>query len=183
MRQLKKSQDKTGRNVAGHFLELPDKKQYPDYYAQVRMPISLSMVEKRLEKEEYETMEKLESDLKRLVQNAKEYNSTKSEIYDDAERIRKALSNFMPKHNPAYLNPNYRAYPTPLPHEELKNGTSTPLTNGHSSSLKITLTNRRASMPASATEDDGPDDDMIDKQLEIIDELMEQPSAEYVSQV
>ena len=42
----------------------------------------------------YATMEKLESDLKRLVQNAKEFNSTKSEVYEDAERIRKALSNF-----------------------------------------------------------------------------------------
>ena len=59
----------------------------------------------------------LESDLKRLIQNAKDFNATSSKIYEDAERIRKALSNFMPKHNPAYNDKDYRAAPTPLPQD------------------------------------------------------------------
>jgi hypothetical protein len=74
-------------------------------------------------------MTALESDLKRMVQNAKEFNVTGSKVYEDAERIRKALSNFMPKHNPAYKDQDYRAQPTPVPdnndkesnHEELDN--------------------------------------------------------------
>src|SRR5271170_3006997 len=91
-------------------------------------------------------MEKLESDLKRLVQNAKEFNSTKSEVYEDAERIRKALSNFMPKHNPAYLNPSYRAYPTPIPRERLDsrpNSISTPAAdiNGSLEKLRVSFPN------------------------------------------
>ena len=81
------------------------------------MPLSLNMIEHRLEKYEYENMEQLEADLKRMVQNAKDYNSSKSAIFEDAERIRKALSNYMPKHNPAYLRSEYRAYPTPIPQE------------------------------------------------------------------
>ncbi len=81
------------------------------------MPLSLNIIEQRLENFEYENMEKLESDLKRMVQNAKDYNHVKSPIYEDAERIRKALSNFMPKHNPAYLRPDYRAIPTPIPQD------------------------------------------------------------------
>ncbi|KIV77162.1 hypothetical protein PV11_08986 [Exophiala sideris] len=124
---LKKSQDKNGRNVAVHFIDLPDRDEYPDYYQATAMPLSLNMIEERLKKLEYENMERLESDLKRMVQNAKDYNHYKSPIFEDAERIRKALSNFMPKHNPAYLRPDYRAYPTPIPdHLEQQNDASTP---------------------------------------------------------
>ena len=53
-----------------------------------------------------------------MVNNAKSYNEKSSIVYADAERIRKALSNFMTKHNPAYLDPEYIAFPTPLPGEE-----------------------------------------------------------------
>jgi hypothetical protein len=114
---LKRSQDKLGRNVAVHFLDLPSRTEYPDYYQQTPMPLSLNIIEQKLVNFEYENLERLESDLKRMVQNAKDYNSSKSAIFEDAERIRKALSNFMPKHNPAYLREDYRAYPTPIPQE------------------------------------------------------------------
>ena len=53
-----------------------------------------------------------------MITNAKAFNERTSEIFADAERIRKALSNFMPKHNPAYRDANYVAFPTPLPGEE-----------------------------------------------------------------
>ena len=115
--QLKRSQDKFGRDVAVHFLDLPSRTDYPDYYQQTPMPLSLNIIEQRLRNLEYANLEVLESDLKRMVQNAKDYNNSKSEIFEDAERIRKALSNFMPKHNPAYLREDYRAYPTPIPPE------------------------------------------------------------------
>lgn len=143
----------------------------------------------KLENYEYATMEKLESDLKRLVQNAKEFNSTKSEVYEDAERIRKALSNFMPKHNPAYLDPAYRAYPTPLPARtsDSRPGNANPPardTSGNPDSLKIklpnTIGNRRKSSAQPIDDDDGPEGDMISKQIEIIDQMVELPNAEYV---
>ena len=135
-------------------------------------------------------MEKLESDLKRMIQNAKEFNSTKSEVYEDAERIRKALSNFMPKYNPAYLDPTYRAYPTPLTgwasnarHESRI--TPAKEANGNVDSLKIKLPNnigsRRKSSAPPADDDDAAEDEMISKQVELIDQMMELPNAEFVS--
>jgi hypothetical protein len=59
----------------------------------------------------------VESDLKRMVKNAKDYNDRNSSIFADAERIRKLLSNFMVKHNPAYNDPNYVAVATSAPGE------------------------------------------------------------------
>jgi hypothetical protein len=60
-------------------------------------------------------MTALESDVKRLVVNAKQYNDKRSTVYEDAERLRKTASNFFTKHNPAYRNPSYVAIPTPIP--------------------------------------------------------------------
>lgn len=57
-----------------------------------------------------------------MVTNAKRYNDKNSNIFADAERIRKMLSNTMPKINPAYKDPKYTAVPTPLPEEVSENG-------------------------------------------------------------
>ena len=57
-----------------------------------------------------------------MVANAKQYNERGSEIFSDAERIRKVLCAFMKPNNPAYRNPNYSAFPTPLPNENGASG-------------------------------------------------------------
>ena len=59
----------------------------------------------------------MESDAKRLVANAKSYNEKDSEVWADAERVRKITSDFMRKNNPAYKDPRYAAFATPLPGE------------------------------------------------------------------
>lgn len=68
-----------------------------------------------MNKHEYPTLSSLEGDFKRLVSNAKETNSRQSEVFSDSERVRKAVSNLMVKHNPAYKTGNYQAVATPLP--------------------------------------------------------------------
>ncbi|KAH0135078.1 Bromodomain-containing protein, partial [Aureobasidium melanogenum] len=112
---LKSAKDKTGRLIADLFIDLPSKKELPDYYRTIKLPIAISTVQDKLERHEYPTLSTVESDIKRMVANAKQYNDDKSTVYQDAERIRKALSNFMTKHNPAYKDPNYIAIPTPIP--------------------------------------------------------------------
>jgi hypothetical protein len=104
--------------VATNFLTLPNKRELPDYYRVIKMPIALDTIEEKLKRREFPNLTSLESYCKRMISNAKEYNQKGSEIYDDAERIRKALSNFMTKNNPAYKKPGYVAFPTPLPAED-----------------------------------------------------------------
>lgn len=82
------------------------------------MPIAVDNIQEKLLRREFKNLTDLESYFKRMISNAKEYNTRGSELYDDAERLRKALSNFMTKTNPAYkLIPGYVAAPTPLPNE------------------------------------------------------------------
>lgn len=59
----------------------------------------------------------MESDVKRMVSNAKAFNEKNSSVYDDAERIRKTAFNWMSRQNPAYKTPGYVAVPTPIPTE------------------------------------------------------------------
>ena len=50
-----------------------------------------------------------------MVNNAKHFNDRKSQIYEDAERVRKTTFNYMVKNNPAYRDKQYAAIATPLP--------------------------------------------------------------------
>lgn len=82
------------------------------------MPISLGMVESKLKDGGFKNLSELESYLKRMIQNAKEFFPRSSSTFDDAERVRKAVSNYMTKTNPAYQKRGYQAVPTPLPPED-----------------------------------------------------------------
>lgn len=108
----------SGRTVADHFEELPPRKKNEDYYKAIRLPISLAIIEQKLNNHEFSTLSELEAYFKRMVLNAKEYYSRGSQVFEDSERIRKALSNYMTKTNPAYKLVNgYSCMPTPIPDE------------------------------------------------------------------
>jgi hypothetical protein len=108
----------SGRRVATYFEELPPKASNKEYYKQTRMPISLGMIEKKLNDGEFKNLSELESYFKRMISNAKEFYPRSSTTFDDAERVRKAVSNYMTKTNPAYQTRGYQAIPTPLPPED-----------------------------------------------------------------
>lgn len=109
---------RSGRLVATGFEKLPSRDANPDYYKRTRMPISLEKIEEKLNNHEFETLAELESYAKRMISNAKEFYPRSSTLFDDAERLRKALSNYMTKNNPAYNTRGYQAFPTPLPPED-----------------------------------------------------------------
>lgn len=50
-----------------------------------------------------------------MVSNAKSFNEKSSELFSDAEKIRKLVVSFMTKHNPAYETGGYTPYSTPVP--------------------------------------------------------------------
>ena len=82
------------------------------------MPISLETIEDKLNNGKFRTLAEVESYFKRMISNAKEFYPRSSSVFDDAERVRKALSNYMTKTNPAYGTRGYQAQPTALPPED-----------------------------------------------------------------
>ncbi|KPI36226.1 Protein polybromo-1 [Cyphellophora attinorum] len=168
--QLKRSTDKNGREIAHAFLDLPDKDDYPDYYEQIAMPLSLNGIEERLEARKYKTLTQLEGDLKRLVQNAKDYNDSKTNP--------KSLSNFFPKHNPDYQLPDYRAVPTPIPTHLLDRMRESSVSTNGTGKLKLKMKASRSSMAPSA-EPDVPDagEDTQDAMIALLEDLSVQEGA------
>ncbi|XP_028681002.1 LOW QUALITY PROTEIN: protein polybromo-1 [Erpetoichthys calabaricus] len=77
-----------GQLIAEPFLQLPSKKEYPDYYQQIKHPISLQQIRNKMKNNEYENMEQIESDLMLMFENAKRYNVPNSAIY---KRVMKLL--------------------------------------------------------------------------------------------
>ncbi|KAF7553747.1 hypothetical protein G7Z17_g3367 [Cylindrodendrum hubeiense] len=115
LEQIRRTADKSGRLVATYFEHLLPRDGNAEYYKRTRMPISLETIENKLDNGEFENLAELESYFKRMIANAKEFYPRSSSTFDDAERIRKALSNYMTKTNPAYHVRGYQAVPTPLP--------------------------------------------------------------------
>ncbi|QIW96409.1 hypothetical protein AMS68_001927 [Peltaster fructicola] len=116
LEQLERATDKTSRPIATLFKQLPSREELPDYYDFTKLPIAIDTIEKKLQQDAYPTVTTLESDLKRMVQNAKDYNTAGSDIYEDAERIRKLVYNYMKINNPEYsTNPQYVSFATLLP--------------------------------------------------------------------
>jgi hypothetical protein len=108
----------SGHLTVTDFLELPSKDEVPGYYDFIKLPVALSTIEQKLKRDAYPTITTLESDFKRMVQNAKDFNDPKSEIYEHAEKIRKLVYNFMKVNNPQYAtDPGYSSFATPIPSE------------------------------------------------------------------
>ena len=116
--------ERSGRLVASYFEDLIPRETNKEYYERIRMPISLKSIEQKLLNQEFQNLSELESYFKRMVTNAKEYYPKSTEIFEDAERVRKALSNYMTKTNPAYkLIHGYSCQATPIP-SDLEPGTN-----------------------------------------------------------
>uniref|UniRef100_A0A8C7C751 Protein polybromo-1 n=1 Tax=Oncorhynchus kisutch TaxID=8019 RepID=A0A8C7C751_ONCKI len=75
-----------GRNSQGQlisepFLQLPSRKDYPDYFQQISQPISLHQIRNKMKNNEYESVDQLDADLTLMFENAKRYNVPHSSIY------------------------------------------------------------------------------------------------------
>uniref|UniRef100_A0A915PSR4 Protein polybromo-1 n=1 Tax=Setaria digitata TaxID=48799 RepID=A0A915PSR4_9BILA len=76
-------------NLADPFLELPSKSWYPDYFDEISEPMSLFMINKKLKRGEYCTLEDLLRDIVLVFENAKTYNVEGSDIYEAAAKLEK----------------------------------------------------------------------------------------------
>ncbi|CAG9540476.1 unnamed protein product [Cercopithifilaria johnstoni] len=87
-------------NLADPFLKLPSKSWYPDYFDEISEPMSLFMINKKLKRDEYRTLEELLKDIVIIFENAKTYNVEGSDIYEAAaklERLAKSKARMLQK--------------------------------------------------------------------------------------
>uniref|UniRef100_A0A3B3XX57 Protein polybromo-1 n=1 Tax=Poecilia mexicana TaxID=48701 RepID=A0A3B3XX57_9TELE len=76
-----------GQLISEPFLQLPSRKDYPDYYQQISQPLCLHQIKNKMKNNEYESVEHIDSDLTLMFENAKRYNVPHSSIYKRALKL------------------------------------------------------------------------------------------------
>ena len=79
--------DEDGRDRSELFMELPDKREYRDYYAIIRRPISLEMIRKRIAGNHYTSLQGFKEDFRTIWENARTYNEEGSLVVEDANAL------------------------------------------------------------------------------------------------
>ncbi|PIL31354.1 hypothetical protein GSI_06052 [Ganoderma sinense ZZ0214-1] len=86
---LRDAVNKEGQIASFQFMRLPSKRQYPDYYVQIKRPIALDDIKSKLEIREYATLDAVRQDFETCFRNAKRYNMKESQIFKDAKFLHK----------------------------------------------------------------------------------------------
>ncbi|EMR10860.1 hypothetical protein PNEG_01006 [Pneumocystis murina B123] len=82
----------TNHSRSEMFLELPNKRIYPDYYMLIKNPIALNKIKKRLDSSYYTSLDDFKADFYQMFENARTYNEEGSMIYDDANALENVLN-------------------------------------------------------------------------------------------
>ncbi|OBZ79548.1 Protein polybromo-1 [Grifola frondosa] len=88
---VKDAVNKEGRILSHDFMRLPSKRQYPDYYQQIKRPIALDEIKAQLDAEAYASFEDVRQDFETCFRNAKRYNIKDSQIWKDAKQLHKLV--------------------------------------------------------------------------------------------
>jgi ATP-dependent helicase STH1/SNF2 len=90
--------DEHGRKRCDLFRELPDKREYPDYYRIIPSPIALSHIRKRINSHQYKTVTAFRDDVRLMFTNARTYNQEGSWVYVDAVEMEKVFDAAYARH-------------------------------------------------------------------------------------
>uniref|UniRef100_A0A3P9AC43 Protein polybromo-1 n=1 Tax=Esox lucius TaxID=8010 RepID=A0A3P9AC43_ESOLU len=82
----------SGRLVSDLFQKLPSKVQYPDYYAIIKDPIDLKIIAQKIQMSHYRSVSAMAKDIDLLAKNAKTYNEPGSQVFKDANTIKKIFA-------------------------------------------------------------------------------------------
>ena len=78
-------EDDEGRRFSDIFMELPSKRELPDYYRVILEPIDLKKVKNKVLKGSYRDWDEFDHVMKLLFANVRQYNMETSRIYEDSK--------------------------------------------------------------------------------------------------
>ncbi|CDW52317.1 transcription activator BRG1 [Trichuris trichiura] len=77
-----------GRLLSDNFMQLPSRRELPDYYELIAIPVDFKRIKKKIAEMRYKCVGDLEKDVMMLCDNAQTYNVEGSEIYQDSVLLR-----------------------------------------------------------------------------------------------
>lgn len=81
---LEPSCSSSGRQLSEVFIQLPSRKELPEYYELIRKPVDFKKIKERIRSHKYRSLGDLEKDVLLLCQNAQTFNLEGSLIYEDS---------------------------------------------------------------------------------------------------
>lgn len=88
---VKNSTNHQGHSLSEPFWKLPSKRYYPDYYKEIKNPVSLFQIRNKLKRGDYGTVSEVAGDMNIMFENAKKYNRVDSRLYKDAVKLQKIM--------------------------------------------------------------------------------------------
>ncbi|XP_046697235.1 probable global transcription activator SNF2L2 isoform X1 [Silurus meridionalis] len=76
--------DGSGRQLSEVFIQLPSRKELPEYYELIRKPVDFKKIKERVRNHKYRSLGDLEKDVMLLCHNAQTYNLEGSQIFEDS---------------------------------------------------------------------------------------------------
>uniref|UniRef100_A0A7N8XCW7 SWI/SNF related BAF chromatin remodeling complex subunit ATPase 2 n=1 Tax=Mastacembelus armatus TaxID=205130 RepID=A0A7N8XCW7_9TELE len=73
-----------GRQLSEVFVQLPSRKELPEYYELIRKPVDFKKIKERVRNHKYRSVGDLEKDVMLLCHNAQTFNLEGSQIYEDS---------------------------------------------------------------------------------------------------
>uniref|UniRef100_H2USK7 SWI/SNF related BAF chromatin remodeling complex subunit ATPase 2 n=1 Tax=Takifugu rubripes TaxID=31033 RepID=H2USK7_TAKRU len=74
----------SGRQLSEVFVQLPSRKELPEYYELIRKPVDFKKIKDRVRNHKYRSLGDLEKDVMLLCHNAQTFNLEGSQIYEDS---------------------------------------------------------------------------------------------------
>ncbi|KAL4070665.1 RSC complex protein [Scleroderma citrinum] len=104
---VEKTDEETHRILSDVFMDMPSKKDYPTYYKEIKRPICIETIFKRLKRKEYTTSEEFANDVELVFSNALTFNLEHSQIWEDAVTLRDYFRQLMSDLPLPYSLPRY----------------------------------------------------------------------------
>lgn len=89
MKGIRKPRNSQNKLMISHFERVPDKAVMPEYHAEIKTPMAMDMLKKKLKRKKYNSVDHFMTDVDLMFENAKLYNEDDSQVYKDAVHLQK----------------------------------------------------------------------------------------------
>jgi chromatin structure-remodeling complex subunit RSC1/2 len=89
MKGIRKPRNKANKLMVSAFERVPDKAAMPEYHAEIKNPMAMDILKRKLKRKKYNSVDQFMVDVELMFENAKQYNEEESQIYQDAVHLQK----------------------------------------------------------------------------------------------
>lgn len=89
MKAIRKPRNSQNKLMVSAFERIPDKAAMPEYHAEIKSPMAMDVLKRKLKRKKYNSVDHFMQDVELMFENAKQYNEEDSQIYKDAVHLQK----------------------------------------------------------------------------------------------